>query len=386
MKQKKVLRRTVAILMMLTCAFVFAGIGAMDSHAATTKKQKGEALKSYNTSKYKVIKNKKWNYVKKFKYKKWKDGQNSTKIYYKSIRSTKGYSASFRRWMMFETDNPQSIAVTPDGSTMFIMSAHKGSKSKEHLWKGYIYRINLKGINSDPQVKAQLKRGQALEVFSCNGKRTKPLNPKSSEADYIYKKYVRVSGQMTVGHGQTLAYNPKTKKLWYIPNAKRKWGKAVMVNPDTLKQEASIDFVFKKNIKCPSVLTFDKNGNAYVYTKSYGGWAPKNTAKIYKGTITPSKVKFRLVMSGIRYAPGDIVQSIGYNPANDCLYLMSDCSIIRVPVAKLNTKKSKLKKSHIKAARFGGQREFEGIAFDNAGNGYFLVNKPDEIMQVNRGF
>jgi hypothetical protein len=208
--------------------------------------------------------------------------------------------------------------------------------------------------------------------------------------DYGYRKYVIHSQPMVVGHGQTMAYNTKTNKLWYLPLMKQKQCRAVCVDPVTLTREAVIDFKLKSSIKCPSTLAFDKKGYAYCYMKSSGSkWAPKETAKIYKGTITPTKVKFSLIMKGIRYAPGTVVQSMGYNPKKNRLYLVSDRSILTVPVSKMN--KSKLAKyallpADIKSTTFAFSREFEGIAYDKAGNGYFLTNKPDEVMLVNKGF
>jgi hypothetical protein len=77
---------------------------------------------------------------------------------------------------------------------------------------------------------------------------------------------------------------------------------------------------------------------------------------------------------------------MGYNPKNKHLYLLSDDSIVSVPVNRLSTSKSILRSSDIKAARFSGKKEFEDITFDKNGNGYFLTNKPDEIMLVNKGF
>jgi hypothetical protein len=402
-------RRIVAV----TIAVMIALVGMCPaSHALSVKTQKGNAVAHYSTKNYKKVKGPSWAYVKQPKYKWWNAGDNR-QLYYKSSKSTKGFSAKFQRWLMMEMANPQSMTISPDGNNLFIIMSEKTSAKKDYKRKGYIVKVDLKGLKSDKEAQDRLASGQCLDIYVCsNG--SKPHKPEPPEVEYkwvnakgqdfedirydleeqaleadeeldrqerqrvrteletahpeytfyedgyddeewnyhsydehftsavdyddsskpyasnfdwktwcknngfeykkfiydydaLYRKYIKVSGQMLVGHGQTLAYNPKTNKLWYFPTMKRKACKAVMVNPTTLKQEAAINFKMKSSIQCPSTLTFDMNGNAYCYARARGGWGGKNVAKIYKGTITPNKVSFRLVMSGVNPAPGERV-------------------------------------------------------------------------------
>ena len=462
------LRILIGIVLIMTMAF-----GTSESLALTTVKQTSSPVKY---GKYKKVNIPKWAYVKQPRYKWWHAYEFRT-FHYKSKKGTK---ADFQRWLMLDLDNPQSITATPDGNTLFVMTADMSSAKKERNRKGYIFRIDVKGIRSDKQAQSLLKSGECLYSYIASYgqdpvKPTKPeiyyewrnqkgenyedicddiywealdedrakdeaqrqelekehsdwyfyddycYDPETGEEhkyteyftpavdyddptkpyadnfdeeawkkangfvrtkivddpDFVYRKYIKVSSKMVVGHGQTLAYNPKTKKLWFFPNMKYKNGKAVRINPDTLKKERVITFKWSKG-QCPSTLTFDSKGNAYCYAKAGG----TNAARILKGTTTNNKIKFRTTRYVINPKPGTRVQGLGYNPKTKRLYLVSDCSIISVPVAKLN----KLKKSDVRATIFGGKREFEDICFDNNGQGYFLTNKPDEIMLVNKGF
>lgn len=140
----------------------------------------------------------------------------------------------------------------------------------------------------------------------------------------------------------------------------------------------------------PMNLTFDDEGNMYAYVKNDASWAKnKNkSVKLYKGKINSNNtVTFNLVMQGLYYAPGDHAQSIGFNSVNQRLYFVADGSIESVPVAKLG----KLSASDVKSETFQSYdaddapiatREFEGLAFDQTGNGYLLSLRGVELMKA----
>ncbi|MDN5576244.1 MAG: hypothetical protein L0G32_09805 [Pediococcus sp.] len=99
--------------------------------------------------------------------------------------------------------------------------------------------------------------------------------------------------------------------------------------------------------------------------------------KSFKGKIYTKSVKFKLVMQGIKYAPGPRTQSLAYNKKRNRLYMIADDSVISVPVSKLG----KLKKSDVQSTQFSAKREFEGMQFTSDGSSYLLTNKGAEIMQ-----
>ena len=151
----------------------------------------------------------------------------------------------------------------------------------------------------------------------------------------------------------------------------------------TLKPDRKYTFKFKKTVKMGNNLAFDKKGRCYFFSYSGGGWSPKGTIKIYQGKITKkNKVRFKLIMQGIRNPLSKNIQSMGYNPYNNRLYMVSNCAIMSVPVSKL----SKLKNGDVHSTIFTGNREYEGISFDARGNGYLLMNKMPEICRTSPGF
>jgi hypothetical protein len=312
---------------------------------AKTYNQKGDALKSYSVNSYKVVKNAKmtrasYSYSDSY----GKDTLAITKGFKKGKKFTRYHLLKDSLFEGNDYENPQSIAVTPNGKIAYLMVAEKGSASNENNWKGRVYKVDIKN-------KRLIKKGP---VF-------------------------------TVGHGQAMAYNPKTKQLWYVQKVKSIKTNIKQISTSSLKVVKTINFRMSKTVKMGNNLAFDKKGRVYFYTRSGGSWGkndPKNSIKIYQGKIGANKVSFRLIMQGIKYPPGQIGQSMGYNPKSNRLYLVDDGEIMSIPVAKLG----KLKKSDVRTSVFEGNREFEGISFDNSGNGYFLTNKPYEIMTTCIGF
>ena len=309
--------------------------------AVETHKQSGHALKSYDSSSYSVVNN-----------------ANMTMPLYdyqransESLNSTKGKEMNFRSHLYLSSvgvHNPQSIAVTPDGHYAYVMESWKNTAKEECNWIGRVYRIDLSAYF---------------------------LNDESAR---LGNDYVKVGPKFAVGHGQAMAYNPKTKELWYVQKAKMKDSNLKRINLETLEPDKEISFRLRDNTRMGNTLAFDKDGNCYFYTRNLSSkWAPKNSIKIYKGTIGDTSVSFELVNQGIRYAPGAIGQSMGYDPRRNRLCIISDGGITTIPVEKLGN----LSPEDVETTIFEGQkREFEGLSYDKRGIGYFITNRPYEIM------
>ena len=88
---------------------------------------------------------------------------------------------------------------------------------------------------------------------------------------------------------------------------------------------------------------------------------------------------FRMINQGLRYPPGNLCQTFGYNPVNDRLYVVADGEMLTVPAGKLS--RHRVTPSDVQCIKFGGCREFEGLAFTETGCAYFATNKPSEIMR-----
>lgn len=344
MSEKSIKNKALLLSAMVVIGLMLIFVSASPAFAKTYN-QKGDALKHYKVSNYKVVKNAK---MTRASYSYDDDYTKNT------MKITKGFKKGkkFTRHYLLKDDvfggnafeNPQSIAVTPDGKVAYIMVAEKYSTKNENNWKGRVYKIDIKN-----------------------------------------KKVIKKGPKFVVGHGQAMAYNPKTKQLWYVQKVKSIKTNIKQISTSSLKVVKTINFRMSSTVKMGNNLAFDKKGRVYFYTRSHGSWGkndPKNSIKIYQGKIGAKKVSFRLIMQGIKYPPGQIGQSLGYNPKSNRLYLVDDGEIISVPVAKLG----KLKKSDVRTSVFEGKREFEGLSFDNKGNGYFLTNKPYEIMTTCEGF
>lgn len=124
-----------------------------------------------------------------------------------------------------------------------------------------------------------------------------------------------------------------------------------------------------------STLAFDRQG--YAYFSSYSG---RRSLRVYRGTMNDHGVHFKLMMQGLAYRPGQTHQSIAYNPHNDRLYFVSDDAISSVPVKKLRQRQVTPKDVH--ASVFASQREFEGLSFTAAGQGYLILNRGAELMRI----
>lgn len=303
--------------------------------------QKDYACAEFNASAYKIIYNENttlggYGYA----------YTNSTEY-----NSTSGPEMKFRSMIYTDIPNPQSICVNPEGTTAWVLSSYKsGSDNARH---GRIYKVDI----------------------------AKYWGKKAS-ADDKNSKAVTEGPEIVTGHGQTLGYNPVTNELWFTREAKGKSTTFVQVDPDTLEEVKEIHTPFGRRGTVPPVMTFDRDGNFWMYTRSAGtNYAPAGTIRFYKGKIENNHVSCIQVGQGLRYPPGPQCQAFGYNPYNDRLYVMSNGEILTVPATKLANCSATA--DDVECIKFLGsvKRECEGIAFNEEGCAFFMTNKPCEIMR-----
>lgn len=325
---------------------------------AKTYNQKGDALAAYNVNKFKTLSNHKYT-VKKYSY---QSDPNSYKLPV-TIKTNKGDKKSsmttYMKLPVGQWSNSQSVAMTPDGHYAYVMTTLKSGSTT-----GWVTKFDMKA----------LKKMKVTDFSQC-------LSGKTVVAKY--QKYVKVGPNFNTGHGQSLAYNPKNKQLWFVgKNAVN--ANVQQLSTSTLKPINKINFKLKSTVKMGENLTFDKQGNAYFWGYSSGSWgkkSPKNSIKYYKGKINSKSVHFSLVMQGIKYGPGAIPQAMAYNPKSNRIYFISDGAIMSVPTAKVG----KLKSADVKMSAFNTKREFEGMAFTSNGEGYLLVHTANELMKFGKG-
>lgn len=348
----------------VTASAIALGLLVGGSTTATAKvktyTQHGNALAAYNVKHYKTVNNKNF-FVKRYQF----TGTGS------SMTSTKGKQVTFKTNFLLPSHydsktwtNPQSIVLNKTGSTMYVLST-------AHNNRGFIVKYNVAGLK-----KLGVTSG-AKDALAQAGK-DKEANQLTAKDKAILKN-VKVGPVFATGHGQSLARNPKTGQLWFV-GARAIHSNVQQVSTKTLKPIKRINFTLKSTVPMGENLTFDKKGNAYFYTYSSGGWAPKGTVKIYKGKIKAKSVKFHLIMQGLRHNPGTKSQSLAYNAKRNRLYFMSDSSISSVPVNKLGHLKAK----DVEATNLSGKRELEGLQFTNKGVGYLLTNRPAQVMKTTK--
>lgn len=263
--------------------------------------------------------------------------------------------------------DPQSAAFSKDDRYLYVMYNDPKESTKIMANRtGWVIRYDWAAVTRNGAI--QTLRQDTNAYF--HGKIAKP-------------SYMTVGPKFQSGHVQSLALNPKTNELWFIKAYKDSLtATAQRLNQNTLKPDASVNFKLNSNVHMGSTLTFDNAGNAYFWTQTAStSWAPKNSVKFYKGQLGTNNVHFKLVMQGLRRAPGGVVQSASYNPRDGRFYVVSDDSIFSVPTSKIGN----LRTSDVSATNFSGNREFEGLMFKhNTNAGYLLTNKGPEIMQMVR--
>lgn len=232
--------------------------------------------------------------------------------------------------------SPQSVAIDPYGNTYVTYIRSR----KNQIVKYNLKRVHHKVINS-----------------------------------------VKVGPIFQAGHGQGLAWNPKTHTLWMPMNQdSANYTGLEEFSPQTLRPIRIIKF-HSFGLGMPDALAFDKNGNAYSAVETYGGSAPLYSIKLFKGKVTRNSVHFHLLNYGILHSPGLILQNINYNPSTNRLYIVSNSGILSAPVSDITN----LSANDIKGTRFYGHREFEGLGFYR-GHDLLLVNSSSKLMISNHKF
>ncbi|WP_282802516.1 hypothetical protein [Secundilactobacillus kimchicus] len=264
--------------------------------------------------------------------------------------------------------NPQSIAITPSGSSAYVMYTKSGGANT-----GFVVHYNLRNLRKVVHTTNNL----AAIRQATNALQKNTLNPQYQNI----LANIKVGPTFKTGHGQSLAMNPKNNQLWFVQNPGTAGGYTTVqrLSKSTLKPCTTIHYRLRSNrhnrVTMGNNLTFDRSGHAYFSSYVSGS----RQLKIYQGTINTHQTRFNLIMQGLANRPGTKNQSIGYNSANNRLYFVSDDSISSVPVAKLGH----LDSGDIQATTFNSGREFEGLTFDHAGHGYLLTNKGAEILTGN---
>ncbi|NLR31427.1 hypothetical protein [Levilactobacillus tujiorum] len=265
--------------------------------------------------------------------------------------------------------NPQSLVITKNGKTAYVAYLETGSAGT-----GWIVKYDL--------AKLRQKFGATTTNMALIRRATNAASKgKKSPHQRQVLSAIKQGPKFDLGHGQSMALNPKNGQLWFTRSTgvAGKYGSAVRVSTKTLRPVRTVDYrlVNRNGVKLAvnSTLTFDRQG--YAYFSSYSG---KRALRIYRGTISQRGVHFKLVMQGLAYRPGQTHQSIAYNAKNNRLYFISDDAISSVPLARLL--KRQLKPKDVRATAFASQREFEALAFTGAGQGYLMMNRGPELLQV----
>lgn len=363
------MKKAVFLAAAASAALLFGGTTTL-AHAKTYT-QHGNALANYNVKKYKTVNNKNM-FVKRYSFK-----QSYGDIFQTSptkISSTKGKKVTFKSNVFLpvtynksaDWGNPQSEVLSKDGNTLYELITTTSQSTR-----GWIVRYNLGALRS--------KFGISTNHMDALRRATYDHSVKQmSSKDKAIMKYVKIGPKFNTGHGQSLAMNPKNGQLWFIGAPVKVHSNVQQVSTRSLKPTKKINFMLKSTVTMGSNLTFDKHGNAYFFTYSNGGWAPKGAVKIYKGKINSKSVKFHLIMQGLRHNPGTKPQAMSYNAKRNRLYFVSDGSISSIPASKLG----KLKASQVEATKLNGHREFEGLQFTKNGAGYLMSNRGAELLKT----
>ncbi|WP_105956934.1 hypothetical protein [Apilactobacillus quenuiae] len=365
--RKLIINHKRVIFVAFLCLLAF---GSIDINAKVKEyHQKSVAVKSGKAVNF--VKNRSYFHLHKYNYG-HSHGYYSSKTYQKYPQKLLFKSGNFKqngktdfylpvsRRKSADMGNPQSITKSPDGHFAFIMYSNKvhgknnGTSNivRYDLWKLYKLKLNMnnmdairRGIKHNPKIRAAIKFGPKINV----------------------------------GHGQSLAYNPKNNTLWYILMGVN-GHKATLVRASlkTFSPIKKIHFKFSSSYNLSNELTFDKHGNMYTYIKYLPNKRSAGRIVIFKGKILGNRVHFNVIKQGILNGPGFHTQGLGYNPKSNRLYFVSDGIISSIPIKKLG----RLKPNDVHTTCFKTKREFEGIAFSKNGTGHILMNRGPELSKI----
>lgn len=340
----------IATAILLSTSFV----GTVD---AATYVQKSNAISQYSGASLRILNNSKVQFVKANGNYGWSKNPSGSETI-KSVHGTKWTLKT--KYLLPSTHmalgkssrdltNPQAAAF--GGKYLFVLYA-----PHQFHGKGFVVRYNRSTLDHMSLAKAQ---------------------------DSLLKKTagMKVGPMFDVGHGQSLAYNKKPHSIWmWRDRADMKptaWSTIQRISMSSLKPNRAIKFHMNNRgamVPAGHDLTFDNSGNAYWWGISGGH------VKIYKGKLGSRSIHVRLAKQLLRKQTGTHQQSMGYNPHNGRLYLVSDDSIQTLPARKLNGRGS-LRPSDIKYTRFNSHREFESMIFDSTGHAMLLSNRNPELLR-----
>jgi len=262
--------------------------------------------------------------------------------------------------------NCQSIVI--EGKYMYILTTH-GYNVK----KGFIVRYDMDMLN-----KYKLNKGKNLNRLRKLGADLRDGENLTKTQQRI-RKAIKIGPVFNTGHGQSLAYNKKTKSLWMWQDDK--WLsptlKLMKINMKTLKPSSMFRFsVSHNNKKINRVrnLVFDKNGDFYFHQL-----IPKSRQdRIFKGKFVNNKIEIKLLAT-VKNRPGWYAQAFSLNQVTNRLYMAFDGVFYSIPVAKLDN--YTLKKKDFRYTILNTKRETQGMCFDEQGNTYLLLIRGTEVLK-----
>ncbi|WP_125764576.1 hypothetical protein [Levilactobacillus mulengensis] len=340
--------------------------GSTTAQAYGTYHQKSSAL---SVGRMRHVNNSRVHYVKAPK--NYQHAKNTHGI--NTIKRSRGTAVTFKTKYLLPLPgyhnqawgNPQGL--TTNGRYLYVLYCPTAWHNR-----GRIVRYDMKKLN-----KLGLTPQQLQTAYTSNAK-----------AQLASHAAVKVGQPFETGHGQSLAYNWKNHHLYMWCDREKsaatpvnQYGYIKQIKANTLTPRYQIRFRLKhKRFAVPGghVLTFDKKGHAYFWSRP-----TTHQAYIYQGSISKHHVKFRLTRQVLKHGPGTHVQSMGYNPHTNRVYLVADDSIASVPVSKLSGK-GHLTKNNVRWTKFSSKREFEGLTFTKGGHAYLLTNHNPEILRGNR--
>lgn len=289
------------------------------------------------------------------------------------MKSSRGAAVTFKTWYQLPLPgyhgqawgNPQSVETS--GRYLYVLYCPTAWHNR-----GRIVRYDLQKLKQTGLSATQLQTIYLAHVG----------------AKLAAQAAVKVGPAFVTGHGQSLAYNGHNHQLYLWCDREKKaatpinqYGYINQINPKTLKTRYQIRFRLKtRHFAVPGghVLAFDRRGRAYFWSRP-----TSQTVYIYQGSVSWHHVYFRLTHQVLKHGPGSHVQSMGYNPHTNRLYLVADGSIASLPISKL-AGKGHLTSRQVRWTRLASKREFEGLTFTKQGRAIVLSNHNPEVLMGNR--